>query len=127
MAQPYTRLEVELEFVQCLANPFYLTHLSQSKVLDDERFLKYLEYLEYFRKPEYTKLLTYPVYSLSALTLLKQPQFRADIMNPVLAQEMLQDMAVTLGLAPSTTTTTTTNNTQTQPAEAGDVEVQNGV
>lgn len=76
----HTRLEVELEvihsmcstlfhhplthslthppqFLQCLANPFYLNYLSHTKVLDDERFLNYLAYLEYFRAPEYAKLL----------------------------------------------------------------------
>jgi hypothetical protein len=70
-----TRLEIELEvgmpyllhhalltaptqFVQCLANPFYLNYLAHTKVLDDERFIKYIEYLEYFRQPEYAKLLT---------------------------------------------------------------------
>lgn len=54
-----TRLEVELEFVQCLANPFYLNHLAHTKLLEDERFLNYLEYLNYFRQPEYAKLLLY--------------------------------------------------------------------
>jgi hypothetical protein len=34
----------------------------------------------------------YPVHSLGALTLLKQPRFRMDIANPGLAQEMVQDM-----------------------------------
>ncbi|KAI5804352.1 mediator complex, subunit Med31 [Geopyxis carbonaria] len=87
-----TRLEVELEFVQCLANPYYLTHLAHNKYLEDECFIAYLEYLEYFRKPEYAKLLTYPVYSLGALTLLKQAQFRADIANPAVAQQIMQDM-----------------------------------
>jgi len=85
-AHGHTRLEVELEFVQCLANPFYLNYLAHTKVLDDGRFIKYIEYLEYFRNPDY------PVYSLSALTLLKQPQFRMDIANPGVAQEMMQDM-----------------------------------
>lgn len=36
--------------------------------------------------------LRYPVYSLQALTLLKQPLFRTDIANPALAQEMMLDM-----------------------------------
>ncbi|KAI5847843.1 SOH1-domain-containing protein [Morchella snyderi] len=94
--QPYTRLEIELEFVQCLANPFYLNFLAHSKVLDDERFVNYVVYLEYWRKPEYAKLLTYPVHSLAALTLLQQPQFRADIMNPGVAQEMLNDVVTSM-------------------------------
>lgn len=46
------------KFVQCLANPFYLNYLSHTKVLDDERFISYIEYLEYFREPEYSRLLT---------------------------------------------------------------------
>ncbi|TGZ76972.1 SOH1-domain-containing protein [Ascodesmis nigricans] len=74
-----TRLEIELEFVQCLSNPDYLNHLASTKVLDDERFIEYVEYLEYWRKPEYAELLTYPTYSLAALTLLQQPSFRADM------------------------------------------------
>lgn len=98
-----------LQFVQCLSNPFYLSYLAHTKVLDDPRFVQYLEYLEYFRKPDYAQLLTcdptlvcrpsadratpsYPVYSLAALTLLQRPQFRIDIANPALAQEMMQDM-----------------------------------
>ncbi|KAA8912716.1 SOH1-domain-containing protein [Sphaerosporella brunnea] len=97
-----TRLEIELEFVQCLANPFYLNYLAHTKVLDDERFIRYIEYLEYFRQPEYAKLLTYPVYSLRALTLLKQPRFRMDIANPGLAQEMVQQMVTSFLPAPRT-------------------------
>ncbi|RPA88968.1 SOH1-domain-containing protein, partial [Choiromyces venosus 120613-1] len=92
MATPYTRFEVELEFVQCLANPFYLNFLAHSKILEDERFKNYITYLQYFRKPEYTKLLTYPVYSLAALTLLQQPGFRAEIMSPGLAMGMLGEV-----------------------------------
>jgi mediator of RNA polymerase II transcription subunit 31 len=92
MAIPYTRFEVELEFVQCLANPFYLNFLAHSKTLEDERFKNYIIYLQYFRKPEYTKLLTYPVHSLAALTLLQQPGFRAEIMNQGLAMGMLGEV-----------------------------------
>lgn len=51
-----TRFERELEFVQCLANPMYLNYLAQSKVLEEEAFLEYLKYLEYWRAPEYTRL-----------------------------------------------------------------------
>ena len=47
------RFELELEFVQCLANPRYLAWLSQQKYLDDPTFLNYLTYLAYWRRPEY--------------------------------------------------------------------------
>jgi len=43
----------------------------------------------------------YPVYSLAALTLLQQPQFRIDIANPALAQEMMQDMVASFLPAPT--------------------------
>ena len=80
-----------VQFVQCLANPFYLNYLAQSQYFENPAFLAYLEYLEYFRQPEYTKLLTYPSYSLNALSLLKQPAFRKDIMSPHTAKIMADD------------------------------------
>lgn len=76
------RFRVELEFVQCLANPFYvncmccrrarrrLLHatdartgidLAQTGMLDDERFVGYIRYLrDCWRRPEYARYLTYP-------------------------------------------------------------------
>jgi len=33
--------------------------LAQSKYFEDEAFMNYLEYLEYFRKREYAKFITY--------------------------------------------------------------------
>jgi len=89
--QSCTRFEVELEFVQCLANPYYLNYLAQSQYFENPAFIAYLEYLEYFRRPEYTKLLSYPSYSLNALSLLKQPAFRNDIINPHVAKIMADD------------------------------------
>lgn len=77
--------------MQCLANPFYLNYLAQSQYFENPSFIAYLEYLEYFRQPEYIRLLTYPTYSLNALSMLKQPAFRADIMNPHLAKIMADD------------------------------------
>lgn len=91
-----TRFEIELEFVQCLANPFYLNYLAQSKCLQDESFLRYLEYLDYWRKPEYIKFLIYPSYTLNALDLLKQPQFRTDILSPDNAKKIMDDMGAGL-------------------------------
>ena len=134
--------------MQCLANPFYLNHLAHTKVLDDERFVRYVEYLEYFRRPEYAKLLTcaasplvpnirirvadgrslfpadsYPVYSLSALTLLQQPQFRLDIANQGLAQQMMQEMVLSfLPPAPAETDAPAENGT----SSASSAEQTNG-
>ena len=54
------RLIVELEFIQSLSNPVYLTHLSMNNFLDDEAFINYLRYLRYFKQPEYMCLLKFP-------------------------------------------------------------------
>ncbi|KAJ6257114.1 Mediator of RNA polymerase II transcription subunit [Drechslerella dactyloides] len=91
-----TRFEMELEFVQCLANPFYLNYLAQSKYLQDEPFLRYIEYLDYWRQPEYVKFLVYPSFTLNALDLLKQPQFRQDILSPDTAKKIMDDMLASL-------------------------------
>ncbi|GAA5839526.1 hypothetical protein JCM9279_005968 [Rhodotorula babjevae] len=66
------RFETELEFVQCLANPFYLQSLAQQGLLDSEPFLNYLTYLLYFRRPSHARFLQYPQ-SLHHLALLTAP------------------------------------------------------
>jgi len=45
------------QFVQCLANPVYLNHLAQQKMLDKPEFVAYLAYLQYFQAPPYAKFL----------------------------------------------------------------------
>ena len=49
----------DLEFVQCLANPFYIKYLSDKGYLDDDNFINYLKYLLYFKKVEYMKYITF--------------------------------------------------------------------
>lgn len=46
-----------LQFVQSLSNPMYLNYLAREKYFDDENFVRYLDYLQYFRKPEYLRYL----------------------------------------------------------------------
>jgi mediator of RNA polymerase II transcription subunit 31 len=55
-----TRLEVELEFIQSLANPFYCHYLAQEGYLDKQECVNYLNYLQYWRRPEYAKLIKFP-------------------------------------------------------------------
>ncbi|KAJ8100701.1 SOH1-domain-containing protein [Lipomyces tetrasporus] len=88
---PPSRFEVELEFVQALANPQYANFLAQNGYLEDERFINYLEYLEYWRKPEYVKYLIYPN-CLHVLSLLKQPLFRQEVRHADMAQMLMDDM-----------------------------------
>ena len=70
------------QFVQSLANPYYMNYLASQKLLQDPSFIAYLKYLQYFLKPEYTKYLSYPGPTLKALELLQQERFRQDILSP---------------------------------------------
>eukprot|EP00752_Nemacystus_decipiens_P015754 g14065.t1 len=74
-----SRFEMELELMNCLASPEYLHYLAQSGYLDDRAFLRFLEYLQYFKRPQYAKFITYP-HSLAMLDLLiNNPAFRKEI------------------------------------------------
>lgn len=44
--------------MQTLANPYYLHHLSTTKHLDDEAFVAYCKYLQYFAEPKYLHYLS---------------------------------------------------------------------
>ena len=51
------RFELELEFVQSLANPFYLHLLAQQGILNQPAFINFLKYLLYWKEKEYAKFL----------------------------------------------------------------------
>ena len=53
------RFEMELEFLQCLASPEYLSWLAQSGTLDDRRMVNYLAYLRYWQAPQYAQFVSY--------------------------------------------------------------------
>ncbi|KAF7396420.1 hypothetical protein HZH66_007282 [Vespula vulgaris] len=65
--QQRLRFQVELEFVQCLANPNYLNFLAQRGYFKDTTFINYLKYLLYWKEPEYAKYLRYPMYDQQIL------------------------------------------------------------
>ena len=54
------RLQIEHEFVQNLANPSYLHYLAQHRYFEDEQFMHFLKYLEYWKQPAYMKYLVFP-------------------------------------------------------------------
>lgn len=109
----FTRFEVELEFVQCLANPHYLMHLATltaasspdpsvtaSKpgeghahvpLLSHPPFIAYLKYLQYFTKPPYLKYLTYPGPTLKNLELLQNERFRREILSPDVVAALVEE------------------------------------
>ncbi|KAG9316195.1 SOH1-domain-containing protein [Chiua virens] len=72
------RFELELEFVQSLANPYYLHSLAQQNVLDQPAFVNYLEYLQYWREKDYARFIHYP-HALHHLELLQHARFRSEI------------------------------------------------
>ncbi|KAK4634972.1 Mediator of RNA polymerase II transcription subunit 31 [Fulvia fulva] len=82
------RFVLELEFVQMLANPHYLSHLATQKLLDNEEFIAYLDYLQYFRQPKYLRYLQYPTPTLRALELLQEESFRKAILIPGVVEQM---------------------------------------
>mmetsp|Transcript_1178 Transcript_1178/g.7658 ORF Transcript_1178/g.7658 Transcript_1178/m.7658 type:complete len:135 (-) Transcript_1178:5678-6082(-) len=69
------RFQLELEFVQCLANPHYVNHLAQNRYFEDPAFVNYLHYLLYWKQPKYAKYIVYP-HALFFLDALQDPEFR---------------------------------------------------
>ncbi|GKU12098.1 unnamed protein product [Fusarium langsethiae] len=87
----YSRFEIELEFVQSLANPAYLNHLASQKLLNQPAFVAYLAYLQYWSKPPYLKYLTYPGPTLRHLELLQQETFRQQIISPDVVRALIEE------------------------------------
>lgn len=75
------RFLLELEFVQCLANPAYIHYLAQNRYFDDEAFIGYLKYLQYWQRPEYIKFIMFP-HCLFFLELLQNANFRNAMAHP---------------------------------------------
>lgn len=86
-----TRWEVELEFVQSLANIQYVNWLAQNDYLSDPAFVNYLKYLNYWKDAKYAKYVVYPN-CLHILTLLQSEEFRKSIVNPELINTLMNDM-----------------------------------
>eukprot|EP00884_Botryococcus_braunii_P006846 jgi/Botrbrau1/16162/Bobra.0272s0001.2 len=83
------RFLLELEFVQCLANPGYINWLAQNRYFDDSRFINYLKYLLYWKQPEYSRFIIYP-HCLFFLDLLQSKDFRT-----VMARASVKEMVHT--------------------------------
>ncbi|KAK7756582.1 Mediator of RNA polymerase II transcription subunit 31 [Diatrype stigma] len=87
----YSRFELELEFVQALANPYYLNYLASQKYLSEPAFVAYLAYLQYWKRPPYLKYLIYPGPTLKHLELLQQPRFRTEIISPEVVNLLVEE------------------------------------
>lgn len=84
-----TRFSMELEFVQCLANPRYCHWLAQNEYFDDPAFIRFLEYLLYWQKPEYAKYIEYP-HCLFFLDLLQEVKVRQEFRKPQYTEFVFQ-------------------------------------
>ncbi|KDR75308.1 hypothetical protein GALMADRAFT_226969 [Galerina marginata CBS 339.88] len=82
------RFELELEFVQALANPFYLHSLAQQNILEQPAFIHFLEYLLYFKEKDYARFIHYP-HALHHLELLQHAQFRSQMKKDEFLREYL--------------------------------------
>ncbi len=71
---------VELEFVQCLANPNYLHFLAKQGMFENASFKNYLKYLLYWKRPEYVRFIKYPQ-CLFFLELIQQEEIHESIKN----------------------------------------------
>lgn len=78
--QAKLRFQVEMEFVQSLANPNYLHFLAQRGFMKDQCFINYLAYLMYWKEPAYVSYLKYPV-CLYFLELLQHETFRKEVVS----------------------------------------------
>lgn len=72
------RFEVELEFVQCLANPWYINIIAQQGYFDKPEFVNYLKYMQYWKQPKYARFVVYP-HALAFLDLLQHKIFRDEM------------------------------------------------
>nr|CCW28836.1 putative SOH1 homologue protein [Arachis ipaensis] len=91
------RFLLELEFVQCLANPTYIHYLAQNRYFEDEAFIGYLKYLQYWQRPEYIKFIMYP-HCLYFLELLQNANFRNAMAHPnnKCDHEMIGNLVLTM-------------------------------
>lgn len=65
--------------MQALGNPQYVFWLATDEtmgIVNDPDFVAYVKYLQYWKRPEYSKYLLYPGTSLRMLDLLEQEDFR---------------------------------------------------
>lgn len=76
------RLIIELEFVQNLLNVKYLNYLASNNYFENNDFMAFLWYLQYWKQPQYTRHMLFPQ-SLSVLdTIIADPNFRKELKVP---------------------------------------------
>ena len=74
------KLVQDIEFLQLLLNPNYLSYLSSQGYFKDQNFLKYLDYLNYLKNLKFKRFITYPK-CYDILDLLNSDVFRKELDN----------------------------------------------
>ena len=88
------RFELELEFVQALANPSYAHFLALEGFLDDDRMIRFIHHLQYFERPEYARFVLYP-HALAFRRALTSKAFRRAMANPRFARQCAETQRAT--------------------------------
>ena len=73
-----TKFILELEFVQCLANPAYIHYLAQRGYFKDGGFISFLKYLQYWKSPPYLFYIQYPNCFVYLDMIISSEAFRLD-------------------------------------------------
>ncbi|KAG2356362.1 SOH1-domain-containing protein [Suillus spraguei] len=73
------KFELELEFVQSLANPYYLHSLAQQNILDQPAFINYLQYLTYWKEKDYARFIQFLPTRTAPSRLAPARQFRSEM------------------------------------------------
>ena len=81
-ADDRVRFLVELEFVQNLVNIKYLHYLATHDYFDDDNFMTFLRYLQYWKDPEYLQHMIFPQCLVVLEKLLDDAQFRRELKIP---------------------------------------------
>ena len=76
------RFLIELEFIQNLSNPKYLSYLAQNRYFQDASFVEFLRYLQYFKEPKYLRHLIFPTCLTFLDQLIDNAHFRQDLLSP---------------------------------------------
>ena len=76
------RFLIELEFIQNLSNPKYLSYLAQNRYFQDASFMEFLKYLQYFKEPKYLRHLIFPTCLTFLDELIKNAHFRHELLSP---------------------------------------------
>ena len=82
------RFLIDVEFIQNLSNPKYLSYLAQNKYFQDSSFMEYLKYLRYFKEPEYTCHLIFPTCLTFLDELIENTRFRHELLSPAFIEHI---------------------------------------